>query len=89
MPYVYVSFMKKRCRACFEKKQHCSQLLPAVRPQGPTARDSGSSAVQQGHICVRRQPAILQLACHRGNLPKTTDWPSTLTEALNVNKSWI
>lgn len=46
--------------------------LPAVRPQGPAAWDSGSRAVQQSHICFRRQPATLQLACHCGNHPKTT-----------------
>lgn len=54
-----------------QQHKHCSQILPAVRPQRPAARDSGSSAVQQSHICFRRQPATLQL-CDRGNLPKTT-----------------
>lgn len=40
---------------------HCAVRLPAVRPQGPAARDSGSGAVQQSHVGLIRQPPLLQL----------------------------
>lgn len=47
--------------------------IPAVRPQGPTARDSGSRAVQQSHICFRRQLATLQIHNTTGRPQSDTD----------------
>lgn len=44
---------------------------PVVRPEGPAARDSGSSAAQQSHVCFWKPPA-LQLTGHSGNALKTT-----------------
>lgn len=56
-------------RSCLNDNAKC-HILPAVGPQGPAARDSGSCAVQQSHTAFIRQPPVLQLACRYGNLPK-------------------
>lgn len=65
-----------------------SQILPVVRPQGPTARDPSSCTVQYTHICFK--PATFQFACHLCNLTKTTTLNGvTPTEVVNVCKSQL